>query len=558
MIIHIRESALRAARLRTLLKPAATAFGFAIATFLVSAADPPLKVSPSTFVAGKTYTISIQASPCDGHDLSTATVLASGAGIGKPTPIPNGGHKCDWTGTLTVGQDAETGPLKLIVQEATSSTFLDVSVSAKASGPIPPGLPPTVDVAWQVLPRRISGDNFGARITKLYFPIEIVIGNNSGYDLQIASVQFTLPKGKLNTNIPSDSYYTVRSSLVKEQLIGARNSTLNIIKAAGPILTGSAVFFNGASLAALHHKNVFEGITGIFSNPLEKGLEMMIPDQTVQQLINLDNHTLRDGLIIPNNTQIRSIVFVNRDLLQRSSAILGNSEKGPTAKQLGSVGVKHDYDQIAIMKQLGELELVGKSIVYINRISLTSNPSGPGPAFTISPASVTQDDANIDAVALTLTGDGLSGGTLASSDSALAISNQKVGDGGKSFTATLDASKATPKKYTLTLTTATASQSAQFEVKPHGIVINAPATVITVKAGDSTKPVLNGKYLKNATGVPTTDCGAIALLEPTSDDTKITVDITVPGSVSATVTSCNVTVGDSSGGTATFKFTITH
>ena len=228
----------------------------------------------------------------------------------------------------------------MVVQESKSITQIPIKVIAKAAGPIPPGLKPQVDIAWGVLPRRISADNFGARITKLYYPIEVVIGNNSGYDLQIASVQFQLacpeeskcePKSDF-PNVPSDSYYTVRTSLQHEQLIGFRNTTVNIVKAVGPILTGSAVFFNGSTAMALNHRKLFGNLTNVFSNPFEKGLELVFPDETVQQLVNLDNHALRDGLIISNNTQIRTIVFINKDILVQTAKIAPN---GDEARKLG-------------------------------------------------------------------------------------------------------------------------------------------------------------------------------------------------------------------------------
>jgi hypothetical protein len=447
------------ARIKRMLKLMTLGVGLA-ATASLSKAANDFTVNPKTFIPGKSYTVTILASPCGSHNLKDARIVATGAGITFTPPTVPPTHLCDWTGTLTVSQDAEVGDFNIVVQETTASALIPIVVAAKAAGPIPPGLQPTVDLAWTVLPRRISGDSFGARITKLYYPIEVVIGNNSGYDLQVASVQFKL-RNFDNNNVPSDSYYIVRSSLQREQLIGARNTTVNIIKAIGPILTGSTVFFNGSTAAAIHHKTIFQGLINVFSNPFEKGVELVFPDQTVQQLINLDNRTLRDGLIIANNTQIRSMVFVNRDLLLRSA-------DETTARKMGSRGGmhKHEYDQQEVMKQLGSLELVGRSISYLNRVSVITNPPGAGPEFTLSPASITQGDAGNRTLAVTLTGDGLAGGTLSASDPRLTITDQKVGDGGKSFTATVDASTVPPGMYTLTLKTASGSQSGQLEVKP--------------------------------------------------------------------------------------------
>ncbi len=509
----------------------------------------PFTIYPQSFVPGKSYTVVIQVSPCADHDLTKATIAATGAGIAFTTPTS---HMCDWTGTLTVSQDAETGNFQIIVREASSTWLIPITVAAKAAGPIPPGLQPTVDLAWEVLPRRTASDNFGARISKLYYPIEVVIGNNSGYDLQIAAVQFKLPNSDLKNNVPSDSYYIVRSSLQREQLIGARNTTVNIIKAIGPILTGSAVFFSGSTLAAMHHKNIFQGITDIFSNPFEKGIELIVPDQTVQQLINLDNHTLRDGMIIPNNTQVRSIVFVNRDLLQRS---VGGDKAA--LEKLGNTGKfgRNGYDQQTVMRKLGSLELVGRPIAYLNRVSVISNAPGPAPTFTLSPTSITQGDSPIT---LTLTGDGLAAGMLTASDPSLVITNPKAGDGGKSFTATVDGSKTAPGTYTFTLTTSSGSQSQQLVVKPHNITITPPTTAISVKAGDPSKTFgLTGMYLKNATGVPTSNCsGVLMALHSTTDDTALQIDITALGTAPAVT--CTASIAGTSGVPATFPFAVTH
>ena len=424
---------------------------FALLLFAcVGAQAADYAISPDTFLPGKTYTVVIQAVNCNTMDLDGVTPLASGSGLTlSATGSP---QKCAWTGTLTVSQDAESGDSSaVVIQKGGATSLIPIHIRSKAAGPIPPGLSPAVDVAWKVLPRRVSSDNFGSRVTKLFYPVDVVIGNNSGYDLQIASILFQLPNSNNNPPIPSDSYYIVRSSLQREQLIGARNTTVNVIKAIGPILTGSSVFFSGSTLAAAHRKTVFQGITNIFSNPFEKGLEAVFPDETVQQLVNLDNHTLRANMIVPNNTQVQSLVFINQDLLKNAPMIQKSS-------------MKHDYDPQQVMAQLGSLQLVGRSIAYLNRVSVISNPPGPAPLVASQTGdSVTQGDAP---ATLTLTGDSLSGATLTSPDPKLVISNQKVGDGGKSFTATLDASNADAKTYQLVLSTASGSVTVPFEVKP--------------------------------------------------------------------------------------------
>ena len=527
-------------------------------------------IQPDTFVAGKSYTVVVKlpadsSGTCGDHNLQTPNIMtATGSGVTLAPSSTKTSDPCTWSGTLTVAQDAGNGDLSVVVQESKSITQIPIKVIAKAAGPIPPGLKPQVDIAWGVLPRRISADNFGARITKLYYPIEVVIGNNSGYDLQIASVQFQLacpeeskcePKSDF-PNVPSDSYYTVRTSLQHEQLIGFRNTTVNIVKAVGPILTGSAVFFNGSTAMALNHRKLFGNLTNVFSNPFEKGLELVFPDETVQQLVNLDNHALRDGLIISNNTQIRTIVFINKDILVQTAKIAPN---GDEARKLGAGAFyeRHEYDQQLVMRKLGSLQLIGREIAYLNRVSVISNPPGPGPQFTISPASIVQNDASIGSFALTLTGDGLAGGTLTASDPSIKITSPKASGDGKSFTATIDASSVAPGKYTFTLT-ASGAQSQTLEIKPAPIAIaNPQPTPIALTKGDTgttTYGPVTGKLLKNAKDLKSLDCTDVTLtLIPPTSDTGLTFNATVPASPKAT--SCTATVTDATGATQTFPLT---
>src|SRR5262249_48619318 len=90
-----------------------------------------------------------------------------------------------------------------------------------------------------------------------------------------------------------------------------------LLTVSGQLLTGATVFFQGSTAAALNHKKNFQGFVNVFSNPFEKGFALVFPDKTVNQLVQLDNQTLRDAAIVPNNTQQRTLVFLNRDMLQQ-------------------------------------------------------------------------------------------------------------------------------------------------------------------------------------------------------------------------------------------------
>jgi hypothetical protein len=316
-------------------------------------------------------------------------------------------------------------------------------------GPIPPGMKPDVDIMWTMVPEKIVKDNFGARVGKLFYCIEVVVGNNSGYDLQIASVGFTLGPvgkaasamnktyktvideiqknqkedlvnvlasieatcvdktgkkleglelvkcrnanlaeqlGKLNASqqalvgavkeqadlltqfsripyaqkVPVSSYRMTRGSIEHGQFLSFRNLGLNTIRTFGPILTGFLPFFHVLN----HRTNFSEGIN-ILSNPIEKGFELLVPDETITQMQRLDEDMLRDGMIIQNNRQIRTRVFVPKDILKLERGLRD--------------------DPMMVTQALGEMYLIGDSIKFINRISVTSTGSGevlPPPRVT--------------------------------------------------------------------------------------------------------------------------------------------------------------------------------
>jgi len=240
-----------------------------------------------------------------------------------------------------------------------------------ARGPIPPGIAPQVDIMWAVMPQNITHDNFGGKIKKQYYGIEVVIGNDSGFDLELASVGFDLGTGRLksdemvNTRIPTSGYRVTRASLQRRQQLSLRNMTLNIIKALGPVLTGFTPFFHNVN----HQSNFAEGIN-ILSNPVEKGFEMVWPDLTLGQLANLEDQSLRDNAItrtvVKNNTQVRFVVFVPKDLISDPKADKSWRDK-----------------PLEVMKRLGRMILIGDQVEHINRVRVVST-SETGAAFSIS------------------------------------------------------------------------------------------------------------------------------------------------------------------------------
>ena len=271
--------------------------------------------------------------------------------------------------------------------------LLPFRLSAGSPAPAMPANPSAVDVAWKVLPRNVVSDNFGARIAKMYYGIVVYLGNNAGSDLQLAGIYFKLPDGAgLTAPLPTEPYRIVRSSLEREQLVGFRNLSVNIVRAIGPILAGAIPFFNGSTAAARNHKYNFENFLNIFSNPFEKMLELVVPDLTVNQLITLDNQALREGAIIGNNTSTPLLVFVDKGSL--APAHPENPGRGKTT--CGHTGwncdymqtrynnrkylrsrFKNDHDPIEVMQALGELTLVGKYVTYSDRVTVSKSMPAP-------------------------------------------------------------------------------------------------------------------------------------------------------------------------------------
>jgi len=233
------------------------------------------------------------------------------------------------------------------------------------AGPIPPGLNPEVDVMWDVVSQSIVGDNFGRAIRKNFYAVEIAIGNNTGYDLQIASVGFEGVKVKSRDHdateltvdhvVPSTGFRMSRGTSERAKELYPRTLALNSIRALGPVLTGFTPFLRNVN----HRSNFAEGVN-IFSNPFEKGVEIVWPDLSLEELNRLQDSVLRDDIttrtVVPNNTQVRTLVLIPKDLLN-----LSGTERDDPAK---------------VMQHLGRLVLIGNRVQFINRERVVAIPTG--------------------------------------------------------------------------------------------------------------------------------------------------------------------------------------
>lgn len=232
-------------------------------------------------------------------------------------------------------------------------------------GPVPPGLKPQVDVMWDVLPGDIVHNSYGRKVQGDFYGIQITIGNNSGYDLQIASAGFTLkrpvktPSG-VSYPLPTATYQLARASLVRQQQVGPRAVLFNSLDALGPVLTGFVPFFHNTN-----RRTNFSQFINVLTNPFSAGAKLIVPDTTIGHLVRLEQETLRNDntarTIIPNNTQVSVITFFPKRTLREYMV-----------RELGFD--KRDVNEpLKVMEALGDLVLVGQQIQYLNRVRLVGD-----------------------------------------------------------------------------------------------------------------------------------------------------------------------------------------
>lgn len=407
------------------------------------------KISPSTGVPGKEYDIKVFSPGCQPKNLKGAKLDNRLRGTGVSVENQESSD-CLLTGKLTVAADAPVGDvLNVLLVVKTDTEVLGTAtftVVASLPGPIPPGLKPQVDIMWSLVPRKIVRDNFGHYIDGRYYCIEVVIGNNSGYSLQIASVGFQpgLDHGrKPDDPTPAEGYRMVRGTLQKMQLVGTRAMIVNSIRGLGPILTGIGPFFHN-----INHKANYEQGINIFSNPFEKGLELIFPDTIVGQLARLDDQVLRDGLVVPNNTQVRTVVFFGKRNL--------------------SFAAKHDYDDHKkVLEALQTLVLVGHTIQYLNRVRVEAAPPGPvTPPPTVFDSLLGTFKQGDKDKPLLIRGTNLNNATLPSEVDGVQFTDVKPDANGRGLTAKVSvAETATPGRRTILISTAAGAATSEINIE---------------------------------------------------------------------------------------------
>ncbi len=270
-----------------------------------------IMVSPSSVQRGETFNFAVEATGCPAAGIVppySLDVSGSGITLNQPSAKPT---NCSLTISATVSPDAAFGTRDVFVYDKDKTTLLGsakLEVADLQARPIPPGLAPQVDVMWNVMSERGCSDEFGDRVARNYYCLEVQIGNNSGYGLLISGIGFLRDAPGFNYREANSTYHQVRSVLQREQVVSGRNITLRSLQAAGVVIAGFAPF--AANAGPRGRIGLWSSFVG---NVLAGAYDGLIPDRTVRQLGNLDDAALRDGKLIPNNSPVKFTVFTDRE-----------------------------------------------------------------------------------------------------------------------------------------------------------------------------------------------------------------------------------------------------
>jgi hypothetical protein len=287
--------------------------------------------------------------------LSVQVSTSAGSGTRLILPVRTADDNRVLIVHIEVGSDAEARTTYLQIKETGKMMGLAElnlrSTKFNRADPIPHDLPePTV--AWKVLTNKETRAAFGHYVSTRYYCIEATITNRSGYDYQVGNIEFEVPN--ISANVPATTLGMARSTLDRAHQIGWRNTSLSMIKALGPILTGFTPFFK-----VQNHQLTFTKSVNIFSDPFEKGFEAIIPDTTIPELQRLNDQILSDGFISKNaGPTITKYVLFTKDFFSKNK--VGNQACGDGSPQ-------------CIMEKLGKIHLSANPIIMLNARDISSS-----------------------------------------------------------------------------------------------------------------------------------------------------------------------------------------
>jgi len=468
----------------------------------------------------------------------------TGAGLSLPAKEQQHATECAIQTTLTIDPNTPAGTYSILILDDKENpvAFTDFTVMDGTAGPIPPGLPPEVDVIWGVMSQNNCSDAFGKRVAGSMYCVQLKIGNNSGHPLQIAGIGFAKSLKALEAlNIPSTtiantSYASTRAVLVRSQEISFRNLTYNSIVAAGLLMAGGTPFF--------HHANAkanYATATSIVSGPLQQAYNILVPDPIIAQLKSLDDQAFRDNMVIPNNSQIQTVVFVEKQNLIMALNELKIQMDAAKAAGVGASGetvskeikdtwsemsnraaataknstrpkklfFKPDQDPMLVKLALGCVVIVGDMIEYLQRVQIQNSATGPTAAVTLNPAAPQVHAKDSQAFTATVAGDQNNAGVTWAL-SGTNCTGDTCGKLDKQTTTTVtyiapDSPPSPNNTVTLTATSAsdkTKSGSATITVLPPAIVvaISPKPAPSTIKAGDTTGTKFTATVTNDTTG----------------------------------------------------------
>ncbi len=293
--------------------PILTAAALLAVTSLSALAANQFTISPALVQRGATTNllINIGGCPAEGKDqLGKNSLDISGDGFTLATESART-TDCSLAIQAQISTTAAIGKHNVLVYDKDRKlrlASLEIEVGDLTAGPIPPGLSPQVDVLHNILSEDGCSDQFGVRISRHYYCVEVQLGNNTGYALLLAGVGFMRSVPGMSYKESNASYLQMRSVLQREQIVSGRNITMRALEAAGVVIAGFTPFSGNSGR---------RGRIGIWSslvgNVIAGAYEGLIPDRTVRQLSNLDDAALRDGKLIPNNSPVKFTVFVDRE-----------------------------------------------------------------------------------------------------------------------------------------------------------------------------------------------------------------------------------------------------
>jgi hypothetical protein len=406
----------------------------------------PRVIQPANGKLPTSVNLGIFEQNCDdktGVDLSKGgsapySIVITGGGLTPGSPSPS---KCAVTSAITIDSSATSGTYRvmLVNKDKKLVASSELAVLDSSAGPIPPGLPPQVDVMWEVMSQNNCSDVFGRRIAQSEYCIQLVIGNNSGYPIQVAGIGFSSSLDPLFRGMPdvatsNSSYMSTRAILLEQNVTSVRNIVYNSLQAAGVLMAGFTPYFGTGKHPNGQVNNArlnWTTAASIVSGPVLSAFNIIAPNAVINQLKDLDDQSFRDNKIIANNSQTSITVFVEKmaltDALRASYIRLagsGSACKGVKTTDIASIqldqvncdfqntiknsknpdqyfpftNAKGKLNPSLVKLALGKVVIVGNQIEYLQRVQIQSNSASQSASGPLGAIPQSLNFANVNGV----------------------------------------------------------------------------------------------------------------------------------------------------------------